>query len=270
SRRRFWDGDEVALRTLWHAVVQGVRVISPVMPFLAEHLWRNLVVGAEPSVFLAGWPEERELDEELLREISQVRRVVELGRQARAQSGLKLRQPLRRLVVEGAQLSKEHLAEVRDELRVKEVVLGPVEATELRVKPNLPVLGPKLGKELGAVRAALEAGEFEELEGGRFRVNGRDLEPDEVLVERSGKEGWAVAADDGLTVALDLALDPELELEGRARDLIHRVNALRKEQGLELTNRIIVTLPESEKDLLKHENWIKEETLAVEIRLGAE
>src|SRR4029453_19063540 len=91
------------LRTLWHAVVQGVRVISPVMPFLSDHLWRNLAVDAEPSVFLAGWPEERERDDELLHEIAQVRRVVELGRQARAQSRLKLRQPLRQLVVEGGQ-----------------------------------------------------------------------------------------------------------------------------------------------------------------------
>ena len=267
SRRRFWDGDEVALRTLWHAVVQGVRVISPVMPFLSDHLWRNLAVDAEPSVFLAGWPEERERDDELLREISQVRRVVELGRQARAQSGLKLRQPLRRLVVEGAQLSKEHLAEVRDELRVKEVVLGPVEATELRVKPNLPVLGPKLGKELGALRTALEAGQFEELEGGRFRVGERELEPDEVLVERTGKEGWAVASAEGVTVALDTELDPELELEALVLDLIHVINAMRKEQGLELTDRIRITLPASQRELLRHEDWIKQETLAVEIEV---
>src|SRR5439155_11291426 len=172
----------------------------------------NLAVGAEPSVFLAGWPEERERDEELLREIAQVRRVVELGRQARAQSRLKLRQPLRRLVVEGARLSGEHLAEVRDELRVKEVDLGPVEGTELRVKPNLPVLGPKLGKGLGPLRAALEAGEFEEANGG-FRVAGHDLSAGEVLVERVGREGWAVAHADGITVALDTALDPELEVE---------------------------------------------------------
>src|SRR5436190_2603516 len=267
SRRRFWDGDEVALRTLWHAVVQGVRVISPVMPFLSDHLWRNLAVDAEPSVFLAGWPEERERDDELLREISQVRRVVELGRQARAQSGLKLRQPLRRLVVEGAQLSKEHLAEVRDELRVKEVVLGPVEATELRVKPNLPVLGPKLGKELGALRTALEAGQFEELEGGRFRVGERELEPDEVLVERTGKEGWAVASAEGVTVALDTELDPELELEALVLDLIHVINAMRKEHGLELTDRIRITLPASQRELLRHEDWIKQETLAVEIEV---
>jgi hypothetical protein len=110
------------------------------------------------------------------------------------------------------------------------------------VKPNLPVLGPKLGKELGAVRAALEAGDFEELDGGRFRVNGYELGPDEVLVERHGKEGWAVAAEDGLTVALDLSLDPELELEGRVRDLIHSVNALRRELGFEITDRIVLTV----------------------------
>jgi isoleucyl-tRNA synthetase len=267
SRRRFWDGDEVALRTLWHAVVQGVRVISPVMPFLSDHLWRNLAVDAEPSVFLAGWPEERERDDELLREIAEVRRVVELGRQARAQSRLKLRQPLRRLVVEGAQLSDEHLAEVRDELRVKEVELGPVEATELRVKPNLPVLGPTLGKELGPLRAALEAGQFDELEGGRFRVGERELEPDEVLVERTGKEGWAVASADGVTVALDTELDPELELEALVLDLIHVINAMRKEQGLELTDRIRITLPASQRELLRHEDWIKQETLAVEIEV---
>ena len=151
---------------------------------------------------------------------------------------------------------------------MKEVEFGPVEATELRVKPNLPVLGPKLGKELGAVRAALEAGKFEELDDGRLRVDGYELSPDEVLVERRGKEGWAVAGEHGLTVALDLALDPELELEGRVRDLIHRVNAMRKEAELELTDRIVLTLPRDDEDLLTHEDWIKRETLAERIELG--
>jgi isoleucyl-tRNA synthetase len=269
SRRRFWDGDEVALRTLWHAVAQAVRVIGPVMPFLADHLWRNLVVGAvegaPASAFLAGWPAARERDEALLREVREVRRVVGLGHQARQTARLKVRQPLRRLVVEGATLSDEHTDEVREELRVKEVDFAPVDATELRVKPNLPVLGPKLGKELATVRAALEAGEFEELDGGRFRAAGHELGPDEVLVERRGKEGWAVAAQDGVTVALDTSLDPELELEGRVLDLIHQLNTMRKDAGLELTDRIRVTLPASQADLLRHEDWIKNETLAVEI-----
>jgi isoleucyl-tRNA synthetase len=267
SRRRFWNGDPAALETLWNALTRALVLIAPVMPFLAEHLWRALRSNDDPeSVFLAGWEEAGERDEQLLASVAATRRVVDLGRQARAASGLKLRQPLRRLVVEGAPLVSGHVDEIRDELRVKDVELGDVQATQLRVKPNLPVLGPKLGKELGAVRAALEAGEFEELAGGGFRAAGRDLSPDEVLVERTGKEGWAVAGADGVTVALDTALDAELELEGRVLDLIHELNSMRKEAGLELTDRIVVTLPQSASDLLEHEDRIKEEVLAVEIR----
>jgi isoleucyl-tRNA synthetase len=267
-RRRFWDGDPAALRTLWHALVQGLRVVSPLMPFLADHLWRTLTDPCEEapsSVFLAGWPVQHEPDVELLAEVAEVRRVVELGRQARASTGLKLRQPLSRLLVEGAPRAASHADEIRDELRVKEVEFGRVEATELHVKPNLRVLGPKLGKELGAVRAALAAGKFEELDGGRFRVAGRELEPEEVLVERTGREGWAVAAEDGVTVALDTHVDDALAREGRVYELIHRVNSMRKDAGLELTDRIRLQIPAADADLLAHAEWIKAETLAVEL-----
>ena len=246
SRRRFWDGDPVALRTLWYALVQGVRVVAPLMPFLADHLWRVLTTpcaNAPQSVHLAGWPEPVEPDAAMLAEIVELRRVVELGRQARATSGLKLRQPLRALVVEGAAGAEGHADEIADELRVREVSFGHVEASELRVKPNLPLLGPKLGKELGAVRAALQAGDFEQLEDGGVRVAGNDLTREEVLVERHGKDGWAVATSDGVTVALDLQLDDELVRAGRVYDLIHGVNSLRKESGLELTDRIRLTIP---------------------------
>ena len=102
SRRRFWNGEADALQTLWWSVVQALRVVSPAMPFLTEHLWQTLVLGGPDSVHLSGWPEAGETDEALLDEIGAVRRVVELGRQARSQSGIKLRQPLRRLVVQGA------------------------------------------------------------------------------------------------------------------------------------------------------------------------
>jgi isoleucyl-tRNA synthetase len=270
SRRRFWDGDAAALQALWVALVTGLRVIAPVMPFLTEHVWQALVRDADgsppDSVHLAGWPDAAAPDAELLAEVAELRRVVGLGHQARAASQLKLRQPLRRLVVEGAPLAEGHAEELREELRVKEVEFGHVEATELRVKPHLPVLGPKLGKELGAVRAALAAGEFEQIEGGGFRVLGHDLGPDEVLVERSGKSGWAVASDEGVTVALDTTVDPELELEGRVYDLIHTLNSMRKEQGLELTDRIAVTLPAADADLVeRHAEWIKTEVLAVSL-----
>jgi isoleucyl-tRNA synthetase len=268
SRRRFWDGDETALRTLWFGLVQGLRVIAPVMPFLTEHLWRLLVAspceGAPASVHLAGWPEEADVDDNLLAEVAQVRRVAALGHAARQGSGLKVQQPLRRLVVEGAPLAAAHAAELADELRVKEIAFGEVEA-DLRVKPNLPLLGPKLGKELGAVRDALQSGDFEELGGGRFRVLGHELSPEEVLVERAGKEGWSVAAEDGVTVALDTALDDELVRERRVYELIRAVNAKRKASGLAVTDRITLALPEEDADLLEHADWTKAETLAVSV-----
>jgi isoleucyl-tRNA synthetase len=270
SRRRFWGEDEAALRTLWYALVQTLRVLAPILPFLTDQLWRTLVLDGPESVHLAGWPDVAEPDRGLLAEIAEVRRVVELGRQARSTSGIKLRQPLRRLVVEGVSLDG-HREEIADELRVKDVELGAVEAVELRVKPNLPVLGPKLGSELGALRAALAAGDFEELPGGRFRAAGHELEPDEVLVERGGREGWAVASGDGITVALDLGLDDELLLEGEAYELIHRVNSLRKEQGFELTDRVVLTVPDEQRAVVeRHGEWIAREVLATETRIGGE
>jgi isoleucyl-tRNA synthetase len=268
SRRRFYSFDEAAFRTLWFALVQSLRVLSPVMPFLTEHLWRNLVPDGPASVHLAPWPDPDEPDRELLAEIAEVRQVVELGRQARSASGLKHRQPLRRLVVAGASgRAAGHVAEIADELRVKDVEFGEVEASELRVKPNLPVLGPKLGAGLRDVRERLARGEFEELDGGRFQVDGHVLEPGEVIVERVGREGWTVASDDGVTVALDNALDDELLLEGRLYDRIHEVNVLRKESGLAVTDRIKLWLPDE--DLIAcFSDRIAAETLAVEVAFG--
>jgi isoleucyl-tRNA synthetase len=270
SRPRFWVGDDqAAFQTLWYALVQTLRVMAPILPFLTDHLWRTLVLDGPESVHLAGWPEVEQPDRSLLAEITDVRRVVTLAHQARATSGLKLRQPLRRLVVEGAAAARAHAGEIADEVNVKDVEFGAVEA-ELLVKPNLPALGPRLGKNLRDVQQALRSGDFEQLDGGRFRAAGHELEPDEVLVERLGREGAAVAAADGVTVALDTALDDELVLEGRARDLIRQVNTIRKEQGLALTDRIVLTLPTELEPLLRWEERIKGEVLAVEIRLDGD
>ena len=129
--------------------------------------------------------------------------MVELGRQARSPHSSSCASRCVGSSTEGAPLAAAHADEIADELRVKEVVFGEVEASELRVKPNLPVLGPKLGAALRAVREQLARGEFEELDGGRFQVDGHVLEPDEVLVEHVGREGWAVASDAGVTVALE-------------------------------------------------------------------
>jgi len=274
SRRRFWDGDTAAIETLWWSLVQAVRGIGPVMPFLADHVWRNLVAGAckeaPDSVFLAGWPEVGAVDEDLLAEVADVRRVVELGHQARGDTGIKLRQPLRRAYVRGADGARAHAAEIGDELNVKEVHFdeGPVARAQL--KPNLRLLGPRLGQRLRDVKAALDADEYEELAGGGVQAAGEELAPDEVLRgERLAVEGFAVAQDDVTSVALDTALDEELLREGRVRELVHRLNAMRREVELELTDRIVVTLSAAEADLADgYEGWIKDETLAVEVRVG--
>ena len=268
SRRRFWGEDADALRTLWYALVQSLRVVSPMMPFLVEHLWWNLVPGREPSVHLSGWPAVADPDQALLAEIAQLRAVVELGRQARSSSGLKGRQPLRRMVVAGAPLAAAHTVEIGEELNVKEVEFGEVEASELRVKPNLPKLGPKLGPKLREVSTALSDGQFTELAGGRFQVNGVVLEPDEVLVERIALDGWAVAADGAITVAIETTLDDELRREARVNDLVRSVQLLRKESGLEITDRIRLWIPDE--DLLEFSDRIAADTLAVSVEAGAE
>ncbi len=273
SRRRFWDGDEAALRVLWHALVQGLRGIAPVMPFLAEDLWRNLVAdaceGAPESVFLAGWPDAGEPDAALLAEVREARAVIALGYRARDAAGIKLRQPLRSLVVEGAEAALGHADEIAEELRVKSVLFEPLAGAGVRAKPNLKLLGPRLGPLLPAVGAALAEGRFERRADGSVQVEGHELRPEEVFVERAAPEGWALAEDGPLSVALDVRLDPELELEGRVLDLVHAVNTLRKEQGLELTDRIVLTLPDGD-DLERFLDWVKSETLAVEIEHGSE
>lgn len=276
SRRRFWDGDETAIRVLWSSLATALRTIAPVMPFLAEHLWQTLVVDAvaddadvPASIFLAGWPSVPPADAELLADVAAVRRVVELGRQARAKVEIGLRQPLRRIVVEGEPRVAAHVEEIASELRVKDVTLGTVEATQLRVRPNLKVLGPKLGKDVVTVRTALDAGEFVERADGGFDVAGHSLDADEVLVERTEKEGWAVAAADGVTLALDIALDDELRTESRVYTLIHHVNGMRKDAGLALTDRITLRLAEADADLLAHADWIAREVLATGVEPGA-
>jgi isoleucyl-tRNA synthetase len=272
SRRRFWNSDAAALATLWSGLVQALRVIAPVTPFLAEHLWQLLVVSVCPaapeSIFLAGWPQAGQVDDQLLADVAAVRQVVELGRRARAAARLRLRQPLRKLVVEGVDGIDRYLAEIADELRVKEVTVERIEATGLRVRPNFPVVAPRLGRDMPLVKKALDAGEFTELDGGKFEVMGYQLEPGEVVVERLEKAGWAVASDEGVTVALDTTLDDELLREGRVYEIIHLVNTMRKDAGLGLSDRITLSLPASDSDLLGHRDWIATETLAVSVDLA--
>jgi isoleucyl-tRNA synthetase len=279
NRRRFWDGEEAAFATLWYALVQALRVIAPVLPFLAEHLWQNLVAGlrgAPESVFLAGWPEpvDRLRDRGLLDEVAVGRQVAELARSARQQAGIKLRQPLRRLVVSTGDPTRRALVsrqveDLGDELRVKEVEIAetPNEFAELTATPRLDLVGPRYGPNLPELRKLLAEGSFE-VSNGTLRAGAFVLGKGEFTLDYAPREGWAVEHHDEYVVAVDTRLDDDLLLEGRVYDLIREVQRMRKDEGLEITDRIVLTIPDSDRDLLVHEDWIKSETLATEIEVG--
>jgi len=145
---------------------------------------------------------------------------------------------------------------------------GPV--ARVTLLPNLRVLGPRLGPKLPAVRAALPAGAAEQLPNGNILAAGETLGPDDVIRgEGAVLDGWGMAEDNEISIAFDLNLDEELKREGRVHDLIHRVNSMRKASGLALTDRITVTLPADDADLVEwHEAWISRDVLAVGLQVG--
>lgn len=277
NRPRFYSSDEAAFRTLWVGIVTALRIISPVMPFAAEYLWRSLVrsPGAEApdSIHLAGWPQPSgSPDEKLLAEMAVARRVVEIGRRARHDARLKLRQPLRKAVVRGGHLARPHVEAICDELRVKELAFDEELAVEVRLRPDFSVAGPRLGAKVKEVAAALFANDYEERADGGVIAAGIELTPEEVIrSERIIREGWAIAHDEYVSVALDPSLDEELIREGWAMEAIRLVNEERKNHGLELTDRVSVRLPPEYSDAVEHHrDWIASEVLATLITVDAE
>ena len=173
------------------------------------------------------------------------------------------------MYVRGADGARAHAEEIAEELRVKEVGFDQGPVARVRLLPNLRTLGPRLGGRLPEVRAALERGEVEELGDGSYRVAGELLSGDDVIRGESVViEGWALAEDGSLSVALDTSLDDELRLEARVNDLIRSIQVARRELGLEITDRIRVWIPEA--DLLAFSDRIAAETLAVEVATGPE
>ncbi|MBW3666766.1 MAG: class I tRNA ligase family protein, partial [Actinobacteria bacterium] len=258
---------------LWVALITAIRAVSPVMPFLTERLWRVLVAapcpGAPDSVHLAGWPSSPgPRDEALLAEMAATRQVVEVGRRARGEAGVKLRQPLRVALVRGGDRARGHLDVIRDELRVKEVRFDVDTEVEVTIKPDFSKAGPRLGPKVKEVAAALERGDYEERDG-KVVAAGEELSPEEVIrSERPVLEGWAVAHEGGVSVAVDPTLDDELILEGKTLELIRVVNDLRKQEGLELTDRIELRLPAEHAEITeRHRDWIAAEVLATSVRI---
>jgi isoleucyl-tRNA synthetase len=255
SRRRFWDGDPAALATLHECLHVLTRLLAPFVPFVTEKVWGALFspCGGPDSVHLTAWPQadRSQVDETLSRRVALVRRLVELGRAARAESGVKTRQPLARALVSAPgwdELPDPLRREVAEELNVVELAtLGSAgELVDVTVKPNFRALGKRFGSGTQAVAAAVSAAEPQALAaalaggGATVPVDGRDvaLQADDVVVSETPRSGWAVAAAGSDTVALDLELTHELRLAGLLRDVVRVIQDARKVAGLEVTDRI--------------------------------
>ncbi len=163
------------------------------------------------------------------------------------------------------------MEDLAEELRVKEVAIAenPREAAELRAKAKLDLVGERYGPNLPELRRLLDEGNFE-VSNGTLRAGAFVLDKGEFTLEYAPREGWAVEHEDEYVVAVDTRLDDELRLEGRVFDLIREVQRKRKEEGLEITDRIVLTVAEEDSDLLEHEDWIKAETLATQVQTGSE
>lgn len=297
SRRRFWksesDADKLAAyHTLYEALVTVVKLLAPYTPFIAEELYQNLVrsidATAPESVHLCAWPhvEAEALDAALSFDMAAARRVVELGRAARNAGGVKTRQPLAEVVVAVPEAERPALAALRDvvldELNVKALRLvgDEGEMVAYTVKPNLKVLGPRLGKQLGALQAALRAADGAALvaelkRAGTVTVSAGDtavaLTPDDLLIETGSPEGYQVESDAGRVVALRTVVDEALREEGVARELVHAIQGARKNAGLRIEETISLTLslPDDLRALVsRYGDTIKLETLAAALTLG--
>ncbi len=258
SRDRMRQGAEPrdrnsAFATLHTALVSLARISAPILPFLSEAIYQNLVVAGEvdgvpDSVHLTSWPTEelKHLNDRALQaSMDTMVRAVDLARTLRSQNGLKVRQPLARMWLAlpspAGLVERDALLElVRDEVNVKSIELigDESELVDRRVKPLLPKIGKKLGSAIPAVMAAARGGSFEILADGSVKLAGVTLAPDEVEIQATPRPGTAVTHDEGLVVVIDTELTPELRAEGDARELQRAIQDARKDAGVELDDEV--------------------------------
>jgi isoleucyl-tRNA synthetase len=287
SRPRFWGNAEErdalgAFRTLWEALVSISRLTAPITPFFSDWLHRGLTKG--DSVHLASFPtaDPALRDEELEAEMEGVRALVTLGRAAREEVRIRVRQPLRgiRVVLPGLRgLRPELLAVLKEELNVKEVTFfeSSEQFVQLRARPDFRALGPRFQKRSEAAAAAIRALDSAQVRALQLgEAVSITLDGESVTVEPTWLEVFEEAVGDlvvkthnGQAVALDPSIDPELKAEGLARELINRIQRLRKDAGLEITDRIKLGIegPEEVQEAVsRFEDFISKETLALDVR----
>ena len=260
GRERFWGkgmgGDkEAAFATLYHVLVTLSKLCAPFIPFLAEEIWQNLVVnnvpGAPESVHLSDFPvsDKSAVDKDIEEQMDALVEAIQLGRACRNTANLKVRQPVQKLYVKGAKFEQAYQELCEDELNVKEVVFTEDARafTTYQLKPQMRTLGPKYGKLLGKIGqhlAQMDGNDvvdaFSRGEEVSFMIDDTEvkLAKDDVLTEPMNKPGFIAAEDRGVTVVLDTNLSEELIREGYAREVISKVQTMRKDAGFEVTDRI--------------------------------
>ncbi|MBW3636556.1 MAG: isoleucine--tRNA ligase [Armatimonadetes bacterium] len=300
SRRRFWksesDADKnAAYATLHHVLLTLSKLIAPVLPFSAEYIYRNLSLplqNAPESVHLCAWPVVGDIlrDDALVAQVEGVLQAVSLGLSARKDSKIRARQPLSKALIQAPDANGRAAIEawretILDELNVKEIELldDAGDLVSYSLKANLPVVGKRFGKGVGALRQLLENAEPGEAkrigesvkrgEAVEIELNGEKhtLEPNDILVSTQQQSGYSFASEGGWSVALDTTLTDELILEGLARDFVRGVQEGRKKAGFEVSDRISILVVDEENsrlaDVLEHfGDYLQSETLADELR----
>jgi isoleucyl-tRNA synthetase len=297
SRRRFWrsraEADtRAAFLTLWESLVTVAKLTAPFTPFVADEMFTNLtrpVRDAPDSVHLTDWPDadDERADDDLRRRMALVRRVVGLGRAARTDAKIRVRQPLRRALVVLPRGETPLLTGleglIAEELNVKDVETagGLEELVTYVVKPNFKSLGPRFGARVKEIAGALADADARELVASledhgavRLAVGGAplELEAGDLDVRVEGREGFALAQDGAYGVALDVEIDDALRAEGVAREVVRAVQDLRKSSGLAVEDRIQLWLSSADQRdaLTDHTDWIAGEVLATSVAIGAD
>ena len=295
NRARYWSetltDDKIgAYVTLYNTLVTLAKVAAPFVPFITEEIYQNLVVSldenAKESIHLCHWPkvDEEAIDKNLEKEMDLAYTIVKLGRSARNGANIKNRQPLSKMLVSTDSLPQYYGDIIKDELNIKEVDFGAdlSQHVNFEIKPNLPVLGKAYGKMIPAIRKEIASKNQMELaqkikSGGTetINVNGTEIElnSENLLVTMQGIGGYAFAGEGEIGVVLDTHITDELREEGHVREIISKIQNMRKEKGFEVADKI--NLYVADNDMLisvieKFKDTIKKDTLTVEIISGAE
>ena len=294
SRRRFWksedDSDKLsAYATLYQVLVTFTKALAPVLPFVTEQIYQNLVrsydADAPCSIHLCDMPQAAKglRDSELEEQMSLATRAVVLGRSLRSKHDLKVRQPLRKLyLLPPDEHIRDELVEmgdlISDELNIKEIVMveDETELSEVSYKPNFRALGPRFGKrmkEVGAWGQAMTAADIKALkDGGSIDVADGQITIDDLEAMRSEKDELVVAVDNNLVVGLDVHLDDELIQECTARELVNRIQNMRKDAGFDVSDRISVGIQGEdglESAAKAHRDYVAGEVLAEDVVIGS-